>query len=151
MKYCEVWKDDVAVQECPKTCGRCKAPSPPVGCQDEEDDCHWITDMHPNVDDLAEYCSGHRNDIAVKQCKKTCQLCNAPFPPADCKDERDDCSWITDNNPDADDLAKYCIEYRDDDAVKQCKKTCGLCSLGMPRIADKDNLNSFCFRKPSGN
>ncbi|KXJ12772.1 protein PRY2 [Exaiptasia diaphana] len=93
-------------------------------CKDLRDDC---SNIPAKGEELIKYCEVWKDDKAVQECPMTCGKCKAPFPPLDCKDERDDCSWITDNNPDADELARYCIEYRDDNAVKQCKKTCGLC------------------------
>ena len=46
-----------------------------------------------------------------------------------CEDERD-CTWVIEQHKDKpEELAEYCVRYKDDPEVKQCKKTCGYCKF----------------------
>jgi len=46
---------------------------------------------------------------------------------SDCYDERPDCSKITDMNPSRLAFENYCLFWKNDAAVKQCRKTCQFC------------------------
>ncbi|XP_078365446.1 uncharacterized protein LOC144649745 isoform X3 [Oculina patagonica] len=127
-RYCNKWKDDPAVKQCPKTCGMCqeKAPSP-IECKDERN-CDWIVKQAEKYGrDVADYCEAYKDTAPIKQCLKTCRMCKAPSP-IGCKDERSDCNRIAEITGGGEKLERYCNKWKDDPAVKQCPKTCNMCS-----------------------
>ena len=44
-----------------------------------------------------------------------------------CEDERKDCYRLVDKTGGGAKLKEYCNKWKDDTAVKQCPKTCGVC------------------------
>ncbi|XP_027058601.1 ectin-like isoform X3 [Pocillopora damicornis] len=126
-EYCSRHKNTPAVKQCRKTCKFCKAPAP-VECKDERD-CSWIPKelaKRPG-ETLDEYCSKHKNTLAVKQCRNTCKFCKAPSP-AVCEDERTDCYALVVKTGGGQALENYCNRWKAENAIQQCRRTCNLCS-----------------------
>ncbi|XP_058954689.2 ectin isoform X3 [Pocillopora verrucosa] len=133
-EYCSMHKNTPAIKQCRDTCKFCKEPSPageepsPAECKDERD-CSWIPNelaKRPG-ETLDEYCSKHKNTPAVKQCRNTCKFCKAPSP-AVCEDERTDCYALVVKTGGGQALENYCNQWKAENAIQQCRRTCNLCS-----------------------
>ncbi|XP_020628701.1 uncharacterized protein LOC110065876 [Orbicella faveolata] len=51
---------------------------------------------------------------------------------AGCKDERPDCDYIVKSTGGGEKLHQYCKKWKDDAAVKQCRRTCHMCKAPSP-------------------
>ncbi|KAL9975471.1 hypothetical protein ACROYT_G012632 [Oculina patagonica] len=56
-------------------------PPTPPGCKDERSDCKRIAEMTGGGEKLERYCNKWKDDPAVKQCPKTCNMCSKPPAP----------------------------------------------------------------------
>ena len=63
-----------------------------------------------------------------------------------CEDVRPDCSWIAQMSKD--ERNKYCEDWKDDQAVKQCAKTCQFCKYN--RRTDSETQTGKSGRVPKG-
>ncbi|CAL4175208.1 unnamed protein product, partial [Meganyctiphanes norvegica] len=104
----------VALSNCPKTCGICPKPKPSSGgeCEDHDDGCRA----------MAKYCSKHK-EIETK-CPKTCGLCEGD---TNCKDTHSLCP----------NMKRGCGE--NPKVNEMCPLTCGDCNVEEPEKQDNSD------------
>ena len=66
-------------------------------------------------------------------CKRLILVPGRDFFSSEC-DEPKDCVRIVDLTGGGENLKKYCDYWKDDSAVKECRKTCGFCKLPLACI-----------------
>lgn len=59
-----------------------------------------------------------------------------------CKDERPDCDYIVSITGGGEKLRRYCNTWKDDAAVKQCRRTCHMCESVLIAVSSTDVLGT---------
>ncbi|XP_073232447.1 uncharacterized protein [Porites lutea] len=115
-------------------------------CKDDRD-CSWIVKNVGEGEPLKKYCNTWKHKKAIQECRETCKLCQKAPSPIEC-DEPKDCVRIVDLTGGGENLKKYCDYWKDDSAVKECRKTCGFCNK-PPSPTNKPETVKPATEKPT--